>query len=59
MTAKDTGTGAPFALTAPAALGGGLRIMQLMALLGRGSRATRRQDITPPAALWAVRRCLL
>ncbi|SJN46509.1 Molybdenum transport system permease protein ModB (TC 3.A.1.8.1) [Microbacterium esteraromaticum] len=56
---RDTGTGTPFALIAPAVLGVMLLILPLFALITRASWATLWQDITSQAALDALRLSLV
>lgn len=55
----DTGTGTPFLLMAPAALGIGLLVLPLVALTTRASWSTLWHDVTSPAALDALRLSLL
>lgn len=55
----DTGTGTPFLLIAPAALGIGLLVLPLVALTTRASWSTLWHDVTSPAALDALRLSLL
>lgn len=59
MTGRDTGTGTPFTLVAPAVLGVALLILPLVALVGRASWATLWQDVTSPVALDALRLSVL
>lgn len=58
-TRADTGTGTPFLLIAPAALGVGLLVLPLVALTTRASWSTLWHDVTSPAALDALRLSLL
>lgn len=56
---RDTGTGTPFTLIAPAVLGVALLILPLLALITRASWATLWQDITSPVAVDALRLSLV